>query len=295
MSQSGEILERFHAVLLQEIADKHPDDLTAPFTVAEIYQDLVPYRSHRDLIGVEMNGDYEDALFRMLSGEGDYLVLDSEHARQEIQDELARPNPNAALFRGFAAVDVRLHPSRLPSTADVEDGPEESVEILEELGIDRELMFEPPAAAPAAAPEAAAEEPQQWFSNVGHALLAEADAVESEAESVEPPGPESVEPLEPESAEAGEESVVGHIERVPTPPVASAEESASDEAVSTEAEPDDVLTVCLWCREDLPQRDTLCFCPFCGSDLRPSPCRECGEAMEAQWQFCVSCGTDIRG
>ena len=35
--------------------------------------------------------------------------------------------------------------------------------------------------------------------------------------------------------------------------------------------------------------------PFCGSDLHPTPCKECGEAMEARWQFCVSCGTDIRG
>ncbi|RUA04125.1 MAG: hypothetical protein DSY88_03830 [Candidatus Poseidoniales archaeon] len=48
-------------------------------------------------------------------------------------------------------------------------------------------------------------------------------------------------------------------------------------------------------REDLPVRDSVRFCPFCGSDLRPYPCRECGEAMEARWQFCVSCGTDVRG
>ena len=69
MSQSRDVLERFIDVLVQQITDTHPEYLTAPFTVAEIYQDLVPYRSHRDLIGVEMNGDYEDALFRMLCGE----------------------------------------------------------------------------------------------------------------------------------------------------------------------------------------------------------------------------------
>ena len=108
MPQSGDVLERFLEALVQQIKITRPEYLTAPFTVAEIYQNLVPYRSHRDLIGVEMNGDYEDALLRMLAGEGDYLLLDSEVARREMQEELARSNPNTALFHDFAAVDVRL-------------------------------------------------------------------------------------------------------------------------------------------------------------------------------------------
>jgi hypothetical protein len=44
---------------------------------------------------------------------------------------------------------------------------------------------------------------------------------------------------------------VGHIETVTAPPLVS-----------------------------LSERDSIHFCPFCGSDLCPSPCRECGEAME---------------
>ena len=85
MSEFGDVLERFYGVLLQQITDTRPEYLTTPFTVAEIYQDIVPYRSFRDVIGLEMNGDYEDALFRMLSGEGDYLMLDSEVAQQQIR------------------------------------------------------------------------------------------------------------------------------------------------------------------------------------------------------------------
>ena len=81
MSQSGDVLERFIETLVQEITVTRPEYLTASFTVAEIYQDLIPYRSHRALIGVEMNGDYEEALLRMLSGEGDCLLLDSAAAR----------------------------------------------------------------------------------------------------------------------------------------------------------------------------------------------------------------------
>ena len=44
MPHMTDILERFHQVLVREIRDLRPEYLTEPFTVAEIYQDLVPYR-----------------------------------------------------------------------------------------------------------------------------------------------------------------------------------------------------------------------------------------------------------
>jgi hypothetical protein len=113
-SERSEALARFHRALVEEIARNRPAYLREPFTVAEIYQNLVPYRTHRDRIGVEMNGDYEDALLRLLAGEGEYLLLESEHARGEIAEELSSPNPNTGLYREFAAVDVRLNPLRMP-------------------------------------------------------------------------------------------------------------------------------------------------------------------------------------
>ena len=250
MSQSGDVLERFVEALVQQITATRPEYLTAPFAVAEIYQDLVPYRSHRNAIVVEMNGDYEDALLRMLSGEGDYLVLDSEVALGEMQAELARPNPNTALFHEFAAVDVRLHPSRVPVGAG--DRPKVHAEV-------------------------------------------EADGPSAEPAASNPSEAEPAKPSRPEPGGSGEDGVVGHIETASSPPLASVEAAAPHGSDSTHAESGDVMTVCHWCREDLPVRDSIHFCPFCGSDLRPSPCRECGEAMEARWQFCVSCGTDVRG
>ena len=48
MSDSNQLLERFHRALLEEIQTQRPEYLTGPFTVAEIYQNLVPYGSHRD-------------------------------------------------------------------------------------------------------------------------------------------------------------------------------------------------------------------------------------------------------
>ncbi|MCH7892431.1 MAG: zinc ribbon domain-containing protein [Gemmatimonadetes bacterium] len=250
MPQSGDVLERFIKALVQEITSTRPEYLTTPFTVAEIYQDLVPYRSHRALIGVEMNGDYEEALLQMLSGEGDCLVLDSEVARREMQAELATPNPNTGLFHEFAAAEVRLHPSRVPASA--RTGPEVQPE------------------------ERAADEPSP-------------EPVGAKAEEAAPVGPSR-----PEPGGSSEGGVVGHIETASTPPLASVKVAPPDRSETKDAESSDAMRVCHWCREALPARDSIHFCPFCGSDLRPSPCRKCGEPMEARWQFCGSCGTDVR-
>src|SRR5688500_13635440 len=99
MSQANVVLERFHRTLIEEIQTRRPEYLTSPFTVAEIYQNLVPYGSHRDRIGVSMNGDYEDALLRLLAGEGGFLILDSEPALRDLRQELRTPNPNTGLYR----------------------------------------------------------------------------------------------------------------------------------------------------------------------------------------------------
>lgn len=116
----SDVLARFHGTLVEEILARRPEYLHAPFTVAEIYQNLVPYGTHRDRIGVEMNGDYEAALLRLLAGEGGYLVIESDPALRVLREELDSTNPNTGLYREFAAVDVRLNPSALPGGASQE-------------------------------------------------------------------------------------------------------------------------------------------------------------------------------
>ena len=94
MGENEQVLSSFYDALVEVINAQRPDYLTGPFTVAEIYQNLVPYGLHRDRIGVEMNGDYEDALLRLLAGEGGYLILESEAALRNLREELESPNPN---------------------------------------------------------------------------------------------------------------------------------------------------------------------------------------------------------
>jgi hypothetical protein len=214
MSQANHVLERFHRTLIEEIQTRRPEYLTSPFTVAEIYQNQVPYGSHRDRIGVSMNGDYEDALLRLLAGEGGYLILDSEPALRDLREELRTPNPNTGLYREYAAVDVRLNQSFLALTS----------------------LYESADSLTPTAPSMAALVPQEL--------------------DVAPPG------LDPFEARA------------------TGETSAP---------------ACPWCRAELPARDTLNFCPFCGTDLKVVPCRKCGEELEPSWRFCIACGTEVSG
>lgn len=211
-SQTQDSLARFHRVLVEEILRTRPLYLSEPFTVAEIYQNLVPYRTHRDRIGVEMNSDYEDTLLRLLAGEGEYLLLESDHARREIRDELGSPNLNTGLYREYAAADVRLNPIRVPRDFGLPDP----------TSPDDHLVSED------ASPEGA-------------------DL------------PKSIE-VEASAAARGEP-----------------------------------LTACLWCREPLPRRETLNYCPFCSADLHTVPCPNCGEELEVEWRFCVACRTEVGG
>ena len=50
---------------------------------------------------------------------------------------------------------------------------------------------------------------------------------------------------------------------------------------------------CQWCRAELPVRENLNYCPFCGTDLKVVPCNECGEELDPEWRFCISCGTEV--
>ena len=227
MSDSIEVLERFHRALIVEIQTQRPEYLTGPFTVAEIYQNLVPYGSHRDRIGVDMNGDYEDALLRLLAGEGGYLVLESEPALRDLRAELDTANPNTGLYREYAAVDVRLNQAHVDLAASAVDVRTDFVDQLN-----------------------------------GEDPIPMADLAPSEGA------------LEP-------------IEIVPPGVDVFRDPSA--------AEPSAAPTACLWCRAELPTRGNLNFCPFCGTDVRVVPCDACGEELDPDWRFCISCGTEVVG
>ena len=149
---------RLFVALVSEVRTRWPEYLHSRFTVAEIYQNLIPWRSHRNTMDIATSAEYEQALLRLLAGEGDYLALESQAAREEIQAELEARFPNTGLYRDFAAVGVRLNPSRLAAgDGDRESGEAAAADLPERDG-PAVAEREPEAAAAITAPAAAAAE-----------------------------------------------------------------------------------------------------------------------------------------
>ena len=140
-------LHRLHQLLVGALQTRDPEALRRPFTVAEIYQDLVPYRRYRGQIGVEMNGDYEHLLLRLLAGEGELVRLESEPALRAIRKELEQANPNTGVYRDYAAADVRLMTEAVAPDFEQEratEPPSASAEAVE--GVEPPAAASPPAA-----------------------------------------------------------------------------------------------------------------------------------------------------
>lgn len=105
-------LDRVFHRLVSNIRHRHPEYLTLPFTVQELYETLIPYRHHRRELGIETNQDYEIAVTRLLSGERDYLQADPE-MRDKLQGELSSLHVDPGAFREFANAKVSLAPEAL--------------------------------------------------------------------------------------------------------------------------------------------------------------------------------------
>lgn len=273
-AETTETAERLYEVLAEEIRANRPDLLDRSFTVAEIYQELVPYRTHRDRIGVEMNGDYEHALLRLLAGEGGHLRLESEAARRRLREELESVRPDTSIYRNFAACEVRM-----ADEGREEGGGPDRVGEGSGRGAPRpeDEALRAPGAGAEPVPEREGGTPDEG-SAAGNGAD---DAAFEEARSLfgisdEEPDEE---PIRPPDAEEGEK----------------AEVAAAGEAPAGNGADEEDPGPCAWCRELLPARDDLRFCPFCGSRVDLVPCPDCGAEVESDWHFCVACGTEVGG
>lgn len=265
------LLERFHRALLDEIRRSRPEYLRGAFSVAEIYQDLVPYRTHRDVIGVEMNGDYELALLRLLAGEGGYLVLDSDAALDQIRLELRSANPDPGLFRQFAALDVRLKPGTVAPGEGPASGDADPAGVPDAMAA--------PAAGAAGVTSAGPDADPGADPAAGPARSAPAASPVTEV--AREPRRSAADPRAPAAAEG------------PAPAAPDRPASPADSARGPEASRPNTPR-CHWCRAELPQRRNLRHCPFCGTSIDLVPCPECGEELERGWRFCIACGTEVR-
>jgi hypothetical protein len=102
-----EVVDRLHARLRQALESRGGDP-HEPFTVADLYQRLVPYRAVRDQLGLLELAPYEHALLRLLAGENGHLIVEDAGVVEDLRRELGEPNPILGVYRDYAHVEVRL-------------------------------------------------------------------------------------------------------------------------------------------------------------------------------------------
>jgi hypothetical protein len=301
--RSDDDVDRLYGALVEAILDTRTGSFAAPVTVAEIYQDLVPYRLVRSVLGFNMNADYEHTLLRLLAGAGELARLEPMEAAAELREELESPNPNVGLFRKFAGCDVWVAPP--------EDAPGVTIGALDSV-----LERFAPAAGAAPASAAAADErpavepagarpgsPGPAVPGWGGTTAAEKDADDEALHAAAPvTGVDGLDGQTNEEADEKGSEEEPEYELVPVrrPRIVPSATAALDprRAAGAAARGASVTPIdrtaphaCAFCDSRLPNREHLRFCPFCGNDQAQRPCGGCGEPLEPEWRYCVACGT----
>ena len=255
-------LDRVFHRLVSNIRHRHPEYLTLPFTVQELYETLIPYRHHRRELGIETNQDYEIAVTRLLSGERDYLQADPE-MRDKLQSELLSAHADPGAFREFAGAKVSLAP-----------------EALRRI---RALTVPPGASsgAGANATSSAADTGAGGAPNTSGTTATDSSRSDSNQGAASTAGVAS-------SPGAAAESV----------PSGTTASGAGESARPAAAVIPSLLNVtvpegCAFCGGTLPEGRTVIYCPHCGNNLSVSRCPACGGELEKGWKFCVTCGRGV--
>ncbi len=95
------------------LAELDPSRVHGPVEVNELYQRLVPYRTHRAVLGLDSHEDYEMTLLRLLAGERGYAFVEPEEARVALMNEAAAINPDTSLYKRFGAASITLDPDHV--------------------------------------------------------------------------------------------------------------------------------------------------------------------------------------
>lgn len=106
-------LDRLFRRLVDNVADLDASRLDGPLPLSEIHQNLVPYRTHRALLGIESNQDYEMTILRLVAGERGYAHVEPDEVRQQLEREARSVNPDTGVFRRFPHAGVWLDPDQV--------------------------------------------------------------------------------------------------------------------------------------------------------------------------------------
>ncbi len=108
MSDDVGDVERLFRVLVEALAAVRPDALGEAFPAPLIYEEIIPYRTHRARLGFATHEDYELALLRFLAGDGGFAAVYPAEVQEALATAVAEPFPETAAFRAYPEANVRL-------------------------------------------------------------------------------------------------------------------------------------------------------------------------------------------
>ncbi len=267
-------VQRLHRFIVDALRTRRGDPFASPVTVAEIYQELAPYRTARAALGFEMNADYEHALVRLLAGVDGLTRLDPSQARDRLKKELDSPNPDVTLYRDYAGCDVVLNPPTGQNDwvrEQLDDDATDSTDSTDEAEME-EMVLEEADMTRTGAPD---------WSALAALSRSETFDVEDETQDAE-------EPDDANDSWADTPDVEAHavFELETYAPSPSHDRMALN---ATSQQP----AACAHCDSVLPLSRAVKFCPFCGADQSMHPCPTCDEMLDPSWTFCIACGTHV--
>jgi hypothetical protein len=106
-------VERLFRRLVANLSALDPSAVHRPVAVGEIAQRLVPYRTHRGILGLDTNEDYEMAVLRLLAGDGGFAQVFPEDVAAALTREAASVNPDPGIFHQFTDATFLLDADRV--------------------------------------------------------------------------------------------------------------------------------------------------------------------------------------
>lgn len=253
-------LDRLYRRLVHNIRANRPEYLQIPFTVRELYEQIIPYRHNRRELGIETNDDYEVSVARLLSGERGYLQGDPA-MQEELRRELASPTGDPGVFKDQGDSTVSLTPAASDARTPV-------------AGVAAAGMKTPVQSVPAVATSAPSAAPISAPASPG--TPAPRDAAP----------PAQTAPVQAAPADAPAPEAEARTSAVPS---AAASEVQVPSLLSSLSHID-MPTGCRFCGGTLPEGRDANYCPHCGENLHTKRCPACGAEMDTSWGFCVTCG-----
>jgi len=101
-------VSRLFQRLVEVLGQGGHDRLLDPIDIPDLYQKIIPYRTHRSALQFDTHQDYEMALLRLLSGELGYVEVEPAEVGEALALEARSVNPNPGAFRAFGRARVKL-------------------------------------------------------------------------------------------------------------------------------------------------------------------------------------------